>query len=108
MQIRTTRNTVIAAVVFSVLSGFSTIGTANLPELTIDSVRVSYADLNLSKMEDAEALYARLRRTAENVCEDTRRKSLNEMIDERECKERALDRAVQEVAHVQVTEIHQD
>ena len=108
MQIRTTRNTLTAAVVFSVLSGFSALGTANIPELSIDSVRVSYADLNLSVTEDAETLYARLRRTAENVCQETRRKSLNEMIDERECTERALDKAVQEVAHVQLTAIHED
>ena len=107
MHIRTTRNTVAAAVVFFALSGVSAIGTANLPELTIESVRVSYADLNLNKMEDAQTLYTRLRRTAENVCGDTRRKSLQEMVVERDCEERALDRAVNEVGNQRLISIHQ-
>ena len=107
MHIHTTRNTVAAAAVFLALSGVSAIGTANIPELMIESVRVSYADLNLSKSEDAQTLYTRLRRTAENVCGDLRRKSLQEMVVERECEERALDRAINEVGSRQLTAIHQ-
>lgn len=107
MHIRTTRNTVIAAATFAVLSGLSTIGTANIPEVSIQSRAVNYADLNLRKAEDAQALYTRLRRTAEAVCEDTHRKSLREMIEQRECKEIALDQAVREVGHAGLSSIHQ-
>jgi UrcA family protein len=106
MQIRTSRNTVAAAAVFLALSGLSAIGTANIPELTIESERVSYADLNLNKSADAQTLYARLRRAAENVCGDLRRKSLQEMVVERECKESALERAVNEVGNRQLSDIH--
>jgi UrcA family protein len=107
MHIRTTRNSVITACVFSVLSGMSAVGTAHIPAVSIQSMRVSYADLNLNKADDAQTLYTRLRRTAENVCEDNRRKSLREMIDERECKTFALDKAVKDVGNQKLTTIHQ-
>ncbi len=107
MHIRTTRNTVIAAAAFTVLSGLSTISTANIPELSIQSMRVSYADLNLNRAEDAQTLYTRLRRTAETVCEDTHRKSLREMIEQKECREIALDQAVREVGNANLAQIHQ-
>ncbi len=107
MQIRTTRNTVIAAAAFTILSGLSTISTANIPEISIQSKSVNYADLNLNQAEDAQTLYTRLRRTAESVCEDTHRKSLREMNEQRECKEFALDQAVREVGNSQLNQIHQ-
>ncbi|MDJ0879881.1 MAG: UrcA family protein [Halieaceae bacterium] len=107
MQIRTTRNTVIAAAAFTILSGLSAVSTANLPEISIQSLPVNYADLNLNQAEDAQTLYTRLRRTAEIVCEDTRRKSLQEMNDQRECREFAIDQAVREVGNDTLSQIHQ-
>jgi UrcA family protein len=106
MQLRTTRNTVIGAFTFTILSALSAVGTATIPEISIESMRVSYGDLNLTESEDAQTLYTRLRRTAENVCEDNRRKSLQEMVDERECKENALSRAVEQVGNAKLTDIH--
>ncbi len=107
MHIRTTRNTVIAAATFAVLSGLSTIGNANIPEVSIQSKAVNYSDLNLRNAEDAQTLYTRLRRTANAVCEDTHRKSLREMIEQRECKKTALEQAVREVGHAGLSSIHQ-
>lgn len=107
MKIRTTRNTVVAAAAFAILSGLSTLSTANVPEISIQSMRVNYADLNLAENEDAQTLYTRLRRTAEAVCTDTHRKSLREMNDQRECKEFALDQAVREVGNSALNDIHQ-
>lgn len=107
MQIRTTRNTVAAAAVFLALSGISAIGTANIPELTIESVRVSYADLNLNNREDARTLYARLRNAAENVCDVYERQPVREMLDARDCRDHALDKAVREVGSKQLSAIHQ-
>ena len=106
MNIRTTRNTVIVAATFAVLSGISTLGTASIPEISIQSKQVNFADLNLNQAEDAQTLYTRLRRTAEAVCEDTHRKSLREMNEQRECKEFALDQAVREVGSATVESIH--
>lgn len=107
MQIRTTRNTVAAAAIFLALSGLSAIGTANIPELTIESVRVSYADLDLSSSEGARTLYARLRNAAENVCDVYERQSVREMLDARDCRDHALDKAVQQVGSQQLLAIHQ-
>ncbi len=107
MNIRTTRNSVFAAATFAVLSGLSTLSTANIPEINIQSQAVNYADLNLTQAEDAQTLYTRLRRTAESVCDDTSRKSLREMNEARECKEFALDQAVREIGNATVSSIHQ-
>ena len=48
MIIKSTRNTVAAAMIFGVLSAASTITSAVLQEVDVESVRVSYADLDLT------------------------------------------------------------
>ena len=107
MNIHATRNTVAAALVFTALSGFAGLSNANLSHIDIASIRVSYADLNLTQSEEAATLYARLRRAAAQVCDDFARKSLNEMVEARACNDATLDRAVQEVGSQQLTTIHQ-
>lgn len=106
MQIRSTRNTLIGAFTFTILSGLSALGTATIPEVSIDSTRVSYADLNLSESGDAQTLYSRLRRAAANVCEDTHKKPLSELVDQRECTENALSKAVEKVGSDTLKDIH--
>lgn len=61
MIIKSTRNTVIVAVIFSVLSGVSTLGTAKLRDVELKSVRASYADLNFTWEKGQQALHKRLK-----------------------------------------------
>ncbi len=107
MKMYATRKTVAAAVVFTALSGIAGLSNANLPYVDIASIRVSYADLNMTNTEGAETLYSRLRRAASQVCDDFTRKSLNDMVVAKDCKNIALDRAVEEVGNQQLTAIHQ-
>lgn len=107
MKMYATRNTVAAAVVFSVLSGLSSLSSANLSHIDIASVRVNFADLNLADTDAAATLYTRLRRAAAHVCDDFTRKSLNELVEAKECKEATLNRAIREVGSRQLTTLHQ-
>ena len=61
MIIKSTRNTVIVAVIFSVLSGVSTLGTAKLQDVELKSVRASYADHNSTRDKGQQALHTRLK-----------------------------------------------
>lgn len=101
MKIRTTRNTVVAAVVFLTLSGVSAISNATISAGEYESVRVNYSDLNLDQKEGREALYTRLRRAAGDVCD-----AEYSRLEERECFDTALDRAVEEVGNQELTAIH--
>ncbi len=107
MIIKSTRNTVAAAMLFSVLSGVSTLGNAVLEEVDVKSVRVSYADLNLNKPEGQHALYQRLRGAARQVCGEVYSKAPREIQENRECREYALQKALREVGSPSVAAIHQ-
>ncbi len=61
MIIKSTRNTLIVAVIFSVLSGVSTLGTAKLQDVELKSVLVSFAELNFAREEGQQALHKRLK-----------------------------------------------
>ena len=106
MKIHTTRNTVAAAAVFFALSGISTLGNANLPQVNIAWERVSYADLDLNNEAGQNTLYQRLKAAAESVCESTDVQTRFQF-EQHKCTEEALNRAVQEVGHQELTEIHQ-
>ena len=107
MKIHATRNTVAAAVVFTALSGVAGIGNANLSEITVESVRVSYADLNLNRAEGIETLYTRLKRAARRVCEDGGQRPLSAQNAEKDCEEATLGRAVKKVGSERLAAIHQ-
>jgi UrcA family protein len=107
MKMYATRNTVAAAIVFALLSGVAGISNAKLSHIDIASIRVNFADLNLTSAEEAATLYDRLRRAATLLCDDLTRKSVNDMVAVKECKEIAIDRAVREVGNPQLTNIHQ-
>lgn len=106
MIIKSTHNSVIAAVVFSVLSGVSSLGNANLSELKVESVRVSYADLNLTEKAGQETLYQRIRSAADDVCGEVRGIAISEVIQKRECVEKALSDAVKEVGNEELIARH--
>ncbi len=61
MIIKSTRNTVIVAVIFSALSGVSTLGTAKLQDVELKSVHASHADLNFAREAGQQALHKRLK-----------------------------------------------
>ena len=107
MKIYATRNTLAAAVAFTVLSGIAGIGNANLSEISVESIRVSYADLNLNRADEAETLYSRLRRAAGKVCSEKVKKPLATQRESELCEEMAIERAVEEVGNKQLTTIHQ-
>ncbi len=107
MVIKSTRNTVAAAVVFSVLSGFSGIGNANLQAIDVESVNVPYSDLDLQDKHGQHVLYMRLRGAADAVCGEVMSKSAAEVRQKRECFENALDRAIREVGSEALISLHQ-
>jgi UrcA family protein len=108
MIIKSTYKSVAAAVMFSVLSGISSLGNANLQEIDIQSIRVSYADLNLTNTTDQLSLYQRLRGAAKKVCGDRVSRTVSEVMQQRECVEDALDRAVDDIGNPDLVALHQD
>lgn len=105
MQFKATQSSVVAALVFTVLSGFSSLGHSNESEVDVNTVRVSYADLDLSKEAGQHALYMRLRGAADQVCGEVYSKAAREVRENRECFEDALYQALQKVTP-QVTSIN--
>jgi UrcA family protein len=107
MIIKSTRNTVAAAVIFSVLSGVSTLGNANLSAVEVNSVRVSYADLNLAEQSAQQTLYERLKSAAKEVCGGNRHKNLSVVRMQRQCYDHALDGAIEQVGSKGLETIHE-
>jgi UrcA family protein len=107
MNIKSTNNSVIAAVVFSVLSGVSSLGNATLNELDVESVRVSYADLNLTEKAGQQTLYQRIRNAADEVCGEVRSLTLSQVSEKRECVEKALNSAVHKVGNKDLITLNQ-
>ena len=103
MIIKSTRNTVAAAMMFTVLSGVSTLGNANFGGVEVKSVRVSYADLNLAEKAGQEILYERLKAAAEGVCGGAK----DIVHRQRKCYEEALDNAIGQVGSEGLEAIHQ-
>jgi len=108
MIIKTTTNSVAAAVIFTVLSGISSLGNANLQEVDVKSVRVSYADLNLNQAAGKKTLYQRLRGAADQVCGKVQSKVARDIRHNRECFEDALDHAVHQVGNQDLLTMHQN
>lgn len=106
MIIKSTRNSLAAAVIFSALSGISTLGTANIGAVDVKSVRVSYADLNLAERTGQETLYERLKTAAEGVCGGVRDISLSVVREQRKCYQEALDSAIGQVGSEGLETIH--
>lgn len=108
MIIKTTKNSVAAAVIFTVLSGISSLGNANLQEVDVKSIRVSYADLNLNEEAGQETLYQRLRGAAGQICGEVHSKAPRQISDNRACFENALNRAVHKVGNQDLLAMHEE
>lgn len=73
------------------------------------AVKVSYADLNLSKEEGAKALYRRLQQASKDACDVNRVKdegSAQRMSEAKRCYHIALSSAVAEIDSELLTQIH--
>ncbi len=67
------------------------------PAAELPSVTVSYTDLNLNTPAGVEALYARLRAAAREVCNVRERRGLAEAMESKTCYRHALGAAVDDV-----------
>jgi UrcA family protein len=76
------------------LLGFALFGAANASEAQPPKITVSYADLNLSQVNDAQRLYGRLRRASATVCGNFDESSLPLQIEWQRCYQQALAKAV--------------
>jgi UrcA family protein len=70
------------------------------------SVRVQYADLDLTRDPGVDSLYARLRHAANAVCERPGTRDLTSLTLEASCRSRALDEAVARVHNARLTARH--
>jgi UrcA family protein len=107
MIIKSTRNSLTAAVMFTVLSGLSTLSNANLGAVEVKSVHVSYADLNLAQKSGQETLYERLKVAAEGVCGGVKEVNLSAIRHQRKCYKEALDSAIGQVGSEGLATIHE-
>ena len=86
------------------------VATAELEQVEVETVAVSFAELDLSKPAGVEALYERLHRAAERVCGfDEPTSSLvyaSRAAEKRSCYEEALDRAVTQIDSPLLNEQH--
>jgi UrcA family protein len=70
------------------------------------AVRVSYAELDLTKDAGVERLYTRLKHAAEQVCGSADNRDLATLRHQERCTQRALDRAVEDVHSARLTARH--
>ena len=73
------------------------------------AVRVSSADLDLSKVAGAQTLYIRLRAASHSVCGSrslTEAGSLNQLTVNKRCFESALSKAVARIGNAKLNAIH--
>ena len=73
------------------------------------SVKVSYADLNIDNEAGAKKLYLRLRNAAEEVCgigSDMKLGTRTASGRAKACYRQALDKAITEINHEQLSRIH--
>jgi UrcA family protein len=79
---------------------------ANSLAAPAQSMRVAFADLDLSHAAGVDALYARLRHAAAEVCNPADTLELRALVSYRACAARALDDAVVAVNAPKLTAVH--
>jgi UrcA family protein len=87
------------AVFLSAVSHAETIGT-------VPRVKVSYSDLDLGDMDDAERLYQRLRAAAGTACRQFDGRELHKLALRQQCEADALQRAVMDVNAPSIFALH--
>ncbi|MBB6093176.1 UrcA family protein [Povalibacter uvarum] len=105
MSFKSTVTSTIASVIG--VAAFSLVAaSAQAAESPAPRITVQLADFDLSKSKDAKALYTRLRSAARGVCSSIDGNDLRSRRDNLECKQSALDNAVDEVGNAQLSALH--
>ena len=102
MKIRTTRNTLAAAIAFTVAGTATSLAHATIGQSGTESLRLNTAKMELQTQADAEALYRRLQRAANEVCSQTYSR-----IPDRACVQETMDRTVEKIGNAQLKARHQ-
>jgi UrcA family protein len=89
--------TLAAALVFSTLSGVSAISHAEIGNANVATMRVSFADLDLTKTEGQEVLKRRVRGAARQVCGQAYSKSAGDLSKNHDCRQYAALQALRQV-----------
>jgi UrcA family protein len=94
-------------VVTAATLGFSSIASAQADDsdYAYRKVEVSYTDLNLRQASDAQALYDRITSAARKACKQDNGVAFRSAVFN-ECVGKAVDGAVQNVGHENLTAIH--
>jgi UrcA family protein len=74
---------------------------------TIPQTTVRFSDLDLSKQQSTQDLYARLQRASRAVCREFEGRSVSESRLYAQCYEQALDTAVERVGNTALTALHE-
>ena len=99
MNLRSTGKSTVIAFIFAASAGASTLLNAKLQEVEVNSLTLSYADLNLGSAEDQQTLYQRLRKAAREVCATRKARTAEQVRDSRHCYEEALTKAIADVGN---------
>ena len=95
---------VVLGVAFSI-PAVSTAGTMPL-EKNVNSVTVSFADLNLSNDSGVETLYQRLKTASHRSCGTVSARQLNLFRPIKECVKKALAEAVDSIDNEKLDQLH--
>jgi UrcA family protein len=90
----------------SMLLGLALFGAASASDAQPTAITVSYADLDLSRLKDAQRLYMRLQRASAIVCGDFDEINLPMQLAWRRCYKDALGKAVTTVNSPQLQAVH--
>jgi len=107
-KIRSTRRSLGRALVLLLGAG-SALGLAHVDSASaadVPQMKVSYADLDLSRPEDVRVLYRRLRYAASEVCQPAPLVELSAHAAWEQCYRAALERAVVQVNAPQLLALH--
>jgi UrcA family protein len=97
------RRLIAVAILGAIASGFAGVSTAG--DTVTRSVTVKYGDLNVADPEGAAALYRRIVRAAEEVCE-LPQDDLGSLPAVRVCEHKAITDAVTKVGHPQLIAVY--
>jgi UrcA family protein len=102
----TNRHGRIAAAIFGVLAVSAAVICGADDRSDVPTVKVSYADLNLSSPQGANALYSRIWAAAERACRPLDGRDLRSKMQMKDCVATAVADAVTKVAHPSVVAIY--
>lgn len=97
------RRLVALAILGASALGFAAVSTAG--DTVTRSVTVQYGDLNIANPQGAEALYGRITRAAQQVCQ-TPDDTIENLADVFKCEHKAIAAAVTKVGHPELIAVY--